>query len=53
MTASFNWQSKWLDLMGLSGGRGFGVALGVIAVAGAACHVGDGRPELLEAFILL
>ena len=37
----------------VEGGRGFRVGSGVIVVAGAAHHKGDGRPELLETFVLL
>ena len=53
VTASFSRWSKWLDIMGLRGGREFQVGSGVIIVAGVAHHKGDGRPELLETFVLL
>ena len=42
VTASFSQQSRWLDIMGLRGGRGFQVGSGVIIVAGAARHRGTG-----------
>ena len=48
MTASFSLQSRWSDIMGSRGGRGFWVGSGVIVLTEAVHRKGTGGQSLWD-----